>query len=198
MRGAKTDLKIKAFLCFLAILLTVSSCATTGDEKKELEKSLSAVTEAEYTAHITASFPSKEAKYTISYTHSPEKDRACVLAPDEVAGVSYSVSGESGYLEFDGALLEIGKLSDCGISPFSCIHSLLNSWKSGSFGEITNDTMHGKTAYLVISKEKKDLSEIEYRSWFSKDGFLPLYAEIFSDGERIIMCEFERAEHKTK
>ena len=195
MRGAKTRLKIKVFLCFLLVLL-LSSCGET--DAQELKGALSSVTSAEYTAHITASFPSREAEYTISYTHSPEKDRASVIAPKEVAGVSYTVSGDDGFLEFDGAMLEVGKLSDSGISPFSSIYSLQKSWKDGAFEEVTADTMHGKKAYFVISREVTGLSETEYRTWFSKDDFLPLYAEIFSDGKRIIMCEFERAEHKTR
>ena len=195
MRGAKTRLKIKVFLCFLLVLL-LSSCGET--DAQELKGALSSVISAEYTAHITASFPSREAEYTISYTHSPEKDRASVIAPKEVSGVSYTVSGDDGFLEFDGAMLEVGKLSDSGISPFSSIYSLQKSWKEGAFEEVTADTMHGKKAYFVISREATGISETEYRTWFSKDDFLPLYAEIFSDGKRIIMCEFERAEHKTR
>ena len=156
------------------------------------------MTEAEYTAHITASFPSRVAEYTINYSHSPENDRASVIAPKEVAGVSCTISGDDGFLEFDGAILEVGKLSESGISPFSSTYALRKSWTDGNFDEIINDTMHGKRAYFVISREDNGLSETEYRTWFSKDDFLPLYAEIFSDGKRIITCEFERAEHKTQ
>ena len=193
MRGAEIRLKLKLSLCFLLILL-LSSCSS--DNAEELKGALSSVTSAEYTAHITASFPDREAEYTISYTQSPEKVRASVISPKEVAGVSYTISGDEGFLEFDGAILEIGKLDDSGISPFSCIYSLQNSWKNADFEEITRDTMYGKRAYFAISREMTDTSETEYRTWFSEDGFLPLYSEIFSDGKRIIMCEFERAEHK--
>lgn len=198
MRGAKVGLKKQRFMSFILILLLLSSCTVRGGDEKELEEMLSSVTNASYTAKITASFPAREAVFTISYTHTPEADRASVIAPAEVAGTTYTVSGEDGFLEFDGAILEVGRLDETGVSPFSSIYSLLSAWKSGAFSEVNSTVMHGKRAYLAISHEMHGASQLEYRTWFSKDDFLPLYAEIFSDGERIIMCEFERAEHNTK
>ncbi len=188
----------RRFISFLLVFLLLSSCSVSRGDEKELLETLSSVTSASYTAKITASFPSREAVFTISYTHTPECDRASVIAPSEVAGTTYTVSGEDGFLEFDGAILEIGRLDETGVSPFSSIYSLLNVWKNGAFSEINHAGLHGVGAYLVISREELDAAELEYRTWFSKDNFLPLYAEIFSDGERIITCEFERAEHNTK
>lgn len=198
MRGAKVRLKRRHFISLILILSLLSSCAVRSNDEEELKKSLSSVASASYTAKITASFPAREAVFTISYTHTPEGDRASVIEPKEVAGTAYTVSGEDGFLEFDGAILEIGRLDETGVSPFSAIYSLLNVWKNGAFSEITSSVMYGKPSYLVISQEEKNASELEYRTWFSKESFLPLYSEIFSDGERIITCEFERAEHNTK
>ncbi len=199
MRGAKVGLKRRRFIIFFFLLVfLLSSCSVSRGDEKELSETLSSITSANYTAKITASFPAREAEFTISYTHTPESDRASVIAPGEVAGTTYTVSGEDGFLEFDGAILEIGRLDETGVSPFSSIYSLLNVWKNGAFSEVTSSAMHGKSAYLVISREEKNASELEYRTWFSKESLLPLYAEIFSDGERIITCEFERAEHNTK
>lgn len=198
MRGAKVGLKRRRFLSFFLVFILFSSCSVNSGDEKELSDALASITNASYTAKITANFPTREAVFTISYTHSPEGDRASVISPEEVAGTAYTVSGEDGFLEFDGAILEIGRLDETGVSPFSAIYSLLSTWKRGAFSEVTRTVMHGDAAYLVISHDKKDASELEYRTWFSKDNILPLYAEIFSDGERIITCEFERAEHNTK
>lgn len=198
MRGVKIRLRIRRFLSVLLISFFLSSCSAGKGDVKELSESLSSITNASYTAKITAIFPSREAVFTISHTHTPDGDRASVISPAEVAGTTYTVSGEEGFLEFDGAILEIGKLDETGISPFSSIYSLLNIWKNGAFSEITNSVMYEKSAYLAIAREENDGTELEYRTWFSKDNHLPLYAEIFSDGNRIITCEFERAEHNTK
>ena len=193
MRGAENNLKIRFISFILIFSIYLSSCAA-GRNKAELSDTLSSIESAEYTAHITAAFPSKEASFTINYVLSGEDGRATVLLPEEVAGISYTVSGENGALEFDGAILEIGRL-DNEISPFSCLHTLTEAWKRADFSEITRTMIHGQNALLAVSSENDGMREVEYRTWFSEEEFLPLYAEIFSGGKRIIMCEFERAEH---
>jgi len=195
MRGAKSRLK-RRFLAFLTVFLFfLSACGTHGDEKEELVSSLAAITGAEYTARVTASFPAREAEFTLSFSSSPEKTRICVISPEEIAGVSCSVNPDGATLEFDGAVLEIGELDESGISPLSCISTLMHSWKKGDFAEISPCVIFGKSAYLAVSREDMASVPVEYRTWFSKEDFLPLYSEIFSDGERIITCNFERGKH---
>lgn len=198
MRGVKVRLRIRRFISFILTLFLLSSCAVSENDEEELSKSLSSITNASYTAKITAIFPTREAVFTINHTHTPDEDRASVISPAEVAGTTCTISGDEGFLQFDGAILEIGKLDETGVSPFSAIYSLLNIWKSGVFSEITNSVMYEKSAYLVIACDEHKGAELEYRTWFSKDNHLPLYAEIFSDGTRVITCEFERAEHNTR
>ncbi|MBQ5777543.1 MAG: hypothetical protein IIV97_01860 [Oscillospiraceae bacterium] len=191
---------MKKFLLFLLSFFFVifTSCNAGGAMSEELSQSLSSMTHAEYTAKITASFPSREATFVINYSHSPEGDRASVISPGEVAGVSYTVSDGGATLSFDDAILEIGKLSDGGLSPFSCTGDLIGAWKSGSFDEVTPTSMFGKEALLAITRKTENDTETEYRTWFSKEDFLPLYAEIFSDGNRVIQCEFERSLHNER
>ena len=175
-----------------------ASCSAGSAMSDELSESLSSVTHAEYTAKITANFPSRESSFVINYSHSPEGDRASVISPGEVAGVSYTVTDGGATLAFDDAILEIGKLSESGLSPFSCTGALIDVWKTGNFDEVSSSSMFGKDALLAISRKTENKTETEYRTWFSKEDFLPLYAEIFSDGNRIIQCEFERGIHNRK
>ena len=188
---------MKKFLLFLLSFLFVifSSCNAGSANTEELSRSLSSVTHAEYTVKTTASFPSREASFVINYSHSPEGERASVISPGEVAGVSYSVTDGGATLSFDDAILEIGKLSDGGLSPFSCTGTLIDVWKNGNFEEVTTTSMFGQDALLAIARKTNNGTEFEYRTWFSKESFLPLYAEIFSDGTRVIQCEFERGIH---
>ena len=191
-------MKARLAILFTALLFLLSACSVSSNCEKTLSDTLSSLDGASYTAKITANFPSREAEFTINCTYSHEETRASVITPSEVAGTSYTMSGDDAFLEFDGAILEIGKLDESGVSPFSAIHTLIRTWKAGAFSEVTNSVMHGKAARLAISREEKGAENIEYRTWFSKDTSLPLYSEIFSDGKRVITCEFERAEHKTK
>lgn len=191
MRGDSNRVK-KLFAGFFVLVFILSSCAERAEEKNKLSESLADISDARYTASITAVFPEREASFTIDYTYNEESELASVAEPAEVRGVSYRIEKDSGTLLFDGASLDIGRLDDFGTSPFSCLSCLIKSWKAGEFSEMTKSDIFGKDAILTVTKD----GNIEYRTWFSKDNFLPLYAEVFSEGRRVIQCKFERAEHR--
>lgn len=151
---------------------------------------------ASYLVHITASFPEREVKFTLDYDYLRDgDDRAAVVAPEEIAGIALSISDGGSRLEFDGANLEMGRLDAGGLTPVSAVPSLITVWTGGNISEAQSTKIFDRDAYLIISRTSADEGTREYRTWFSKDDTLPLYAEIFSDGERVIQCEFERAEH---
>lgn len=152
---------------------------------------------ASYRTDITAHLPSREVSFILDYTYNREEnDRACVVSPDEIAGMCFTVTGERSTINFDGANLEMGRLNEDNLSPLSTVPVLMKHWTGGNISEQSDTKIFDRDAYLIISKSNGESSAIEVRSWFSKDDLLPLYAEIFSDGERVIQCKFERAEHK--
>lgn len=196
--GASTGVKKRILLPISALLLFAifTSCSANSGDVASITEHMRKVSSATYVANITANFPSREVEFTLNYNYSKNgDDRISVLAPSDVAGVSLSVSQSTSTLEFDGAQLELGKLNDNGLSPFSAISSLITTWVSGSYSEVDNTKIFGKDATLIISRVADGTNDIEYRTWFSKEEALPLYAEVFSDGRRVIQCEFERAEH---
>lgn len=174
-----------------AFLFLFCSCSKDSEtsEIPELYRSLDS---ARYTVEITANFPSSEHVSTIDFTHSNDGlFKASVVEPREVEGITFTVKDGEGTLSFDGAHLETGELDANGLSPFSSLPALMSSWKEGNFREIQKAKMFGKSSLLAISER----DSYEYRTWFTKDEYFPLYAEIFSDGKRVIQCKFERTEH---
>ncbi len=152
---------------------------------------------ASYRTDITAHFPAREVSFILDYTYNREEnDRACVVSPDEIAGMCFTVAGERSTINFDGANLEMGRLNEDNLSPLSTVPVLMKHWTGGNISEQSDTKIFDRDAYLIISRNNGEASAVEVRSWFSKDDLLPLYAEIFSDGERVIQCKFERAEHK--
>lgn len=174
-------------------LILFSSCSEISEAPLSLSEQLGEVASANYTIEITASFPRNEEEFTLGYTY--ERDgvsRGTVILPDIVAGVSFSVCDNLATLEFDGMRLETGQFSDVGISPFTAPAHLIDSWKS--FESVEKTRIFSKEALLAISRN----GELEARTWFSQDETLPLYAELYLGGERIIQCTFKGAEHKIK
>lgn len=180
---------------FVLILLMLSSCSADADTMTDISEHIRKTPSANYIAHITASFPGREVKFSLNYIYSKDgEDRASVISPEELAGISMTYSESGSRIEFDGARLEMGSLDKNGLSPFSALPNLITAWENGNFSECTSTRIYNRDAYMLISRMSDGSTDAEYRSWFSKDNLAPLYAEIFSDGERIIQCEFERAE----
>ena len=186
-------LKRRAIIFSLIPLILFSSCSEATVSPLSLSEELEKVTSANYTVEITASFPKTEEKFTLGYTYERNgESRGTVILPDIVSGVSFTVRDDLTALEFDGMRLETGRFSESGISPFTALRHLMNSWRSFESTEKTR--IFGSDAYLAISRS----GDLEARTWFSRDSILPLYAELYLDGERIIQCNFKGAEHKTK
>ncbi len=192
--------RLKKLFVLLPIFLTftiISSCSSGGSSADAVTEAMRNTVSASYRTNITAHFPAREVIFILDYTYNREgNDRACVVSPDEIAGMCFTVTGELSTINFDGANLEMGRLNEDNLSPLSTVPVLMKHWTGGNISEQSTTKIFDRDAYLIISKSNGEASAVEVRSWFSKDDLLPLYAEIFSDGERVIQCKFERAEHK--
>ena len=191
---------MKKLFVSLPILLTftlLSACSSGGDGASAITEAMRNTLSASYRADITAHFPAREVSFILDYTYNRDgDDRAFVVAPDEIAGMCFTVTGERSTINFDGANLEMGRLNEDNLSPLATVPILTKHWTGGNITQQSDTKIFNRDAYLIITQSTGESSKIEVRSWFSKDDLLPLYAEIFSDGERVIQCRFERAEHK--
>ena len=198
MRGGKTYLKRISLILTLFLALFIS-CAAPAESASRISDTYKSLDSAEYTVVLTSSFPTKELSHTLEYAYKKEGDSLItVLSPPEAEGISLKINGDDSKLSFQDTALETGELDKNGLSPFSALPALISSWQEGNFMETDNAKMFNSDAYLVISQKSNEASVVEYRTWFSKDKLLPLYSEIFSDGNRVIQCKFERAEHNKK
>ncbi len=197
MRGATDIMAKRIFSLLIAAVCTLllSACSADNGYAKEICEHFRNIEREEYIVEITAIFPEHETEFTLNYIYNKDKnDRATLLAPSEIEGIAFEISENTSKVLFDGAILELGGLGSAEISPFSSVWRLISSWCSGNYSEADATKLAGRDSIMLISNISKPETELELRTWFSKDTFTPLYAEIFSDGERIIKCEFERAE----
>ncbi len=180
-------------LLFISAILILSACSADGKGVSSLCEHLKNMSDRKYSAHITAIFPKREVSFSVDYNYSKDSDdRVVVTAPEEISGIAFSVSEKSSTLEFDGMRLAFGSPGSSEASPLSAISDLISVWRDGNYDEALESDMFGEDSYLMIYKTDSGKGENEYRTWFSKNDFSPLYAEIYSDGIRIIECKFER------
>ena len=143
-------------------------------------------------AYISAVFPDRIAEFRLKYDYLKNGEGSItVLSPESVAGVKVSVLNGKTELKFDGATLETGELSQNGISPLNALPGLFNQWVSGIATQVDESKLGQTDALLIIHSAEASGQEIEYRTWFNKKNYNPVYAEIYADGNRIIRCEYE-------
>ena len=190
--------RLLRLITIAVILILLSACSASVDEVTAIREKVKSVPDATYVATVTASFPKREAEFVLKYARTRDgAGRISVINPAEVAGVALEVSDDGGTLTFDGAKLMTGELDERGTTPFSALPALVRSWSEDEISEAGKTRIFGRDAIMLVSRTEDDFGKTEYRTWFSRDTYSPLYAETFSDGRRVITCRFEGTEHGT-
>ena len=181
----------------ITVLFLFGSCSADSSEARAVTEFVRGVSSAEIRAAITAVYPDRTAEYTLQYSYQKDGEQKLhVIKPDSIADISVTIKNGSTELTYDGTRLETGRLDESGLSPISALPSLMNAWTGGNISESARSGHDGIDCILIISRHTLGDAALEYRTWFEKGSNKPLYAEIYSDGSRIIQCEFEGTEYK--
>lgn len=184
--------KIKILSLFISFILSLSACSVPVSPEQNMQKIrkfLYSYKSINLTADITADYGDKIFTYSVKYSGSDEDGVIEITAPDSIAGLHINVSSEDGIkLEYDGAVLDTGKLYEDGLSPVDAIPVLLSQWEQGYISECSSERHDGincTAATIIVS------DSVFIRTWFDCDSYLPLYAEISNNGFVIIKCNFK-------
>lgn len=109
--------------------------------------------------------------------------------PDLVAGVTARMDGEDNVLEYDGLILETGPLDEEGLSPLSAVPVML---EAAGEGYITECLWAEENVLQVRLGDPERVSGQgrEILLWFAADTGALTQGEIWSDGVRVIQCEY--------
>lgn len=143
-------------------------------------------------AEVTCSNNDKEIRFTLKCTEDAEETATVeVLAPETVAGVKATVSGDALTLTYDDACLNAGTLSDEELSPAVCLPRLLSALRSGWLLEQNREKLDGTPCLrLSLDQTGKDGNKIVSTVWLREDDNTPLLGEIAVENEIILRAEF--------
>ncbi len=173
----------------MSLLLTL--CACGGNEKesvKEFCDGLTAADEISFTASLRAEYSDKTAKFKLSYLQNDDGVRVTVLEPEIISGISAHLSDEGARLEYDGAILDIGELSDNGLCPMSALPITVMAMKTAYVDSAW--TEDGMTVTKLIPSD-----DTEIILWLDGEQ-TPCNAEIVCDGNSVVFIEFSDWEMK--
>ena len=173
--------KALLFALMMTLCLSLTGCGGETAEKQETEElqmkfqNLSAATvEAELTCH----YGDEGRTYTLRCSYTPEESTVEVLAPEDLAGISATLTGEALTLQYDGILLDAGTYSGTEISPMWAVPSMLRAMGQGYPLETGREAL-GETECLRVTFEmtSSDGGKQYTAVWFDENG-IPLQGEI--------------------
>lgn len=181
---------MKKWVPVLAVLLCLTGC---GGENKALERGLrlrSQVLQAEiiqFHATVTADYGDKVYGFAMDCQGDGQGDLTfAVTAPETIAGITGTLSGEGGTLTFDDTVLAFPLLAEGLPSPVSAPWLLLKALRSGP---IVSAGVEEDKLRLSINSGYEDTA-FSLDIWCDGEN-TPVIAEIAQDGRTILSLSLE-------
>lgn len=188
----------KLFCCVLTISLLLTACGGGGgNEGEELALKL----RGEYlaaghitgTAAITADYGQRVYRCEAEFDWNEEECVLRLTAPERIAGITARLSKTSGgLLEYDGAVLETGPLTQDGLTPLEAVPTLLRTLREDYLDScVLEQREQGAVLRLLCRQPELERGTgIETTLWLDAESGALLRGEISRDGFCVLQCEF--------
>lgn len=173
-----------------ALCLLLCGCGKKdAAEAQAVQQRYAALTGAMAEAEIVSHPEGETRSFTVRCTCDRTKDTATttVMAPEELAGLSATVTGEKLLIQYDGPALAAG-VGDT-VSPANCIPYLLRALAEGYVLEVGEETMEDTPCRrLTLDTTDADGEKVVCTVWLAEED--PVYAELSREGKLLLSVRF--------
>ena len=169
-------------LCVFAILGLLSGCGANESAARRFREKVASASEIDITADVSADYGGRVVRYRLRYTESDGQGSVEVLEPELIAGIKARVSDRTASLEFDGVILESGKLDIDGLTPVSALPAIVNSMRTGHIAATGRER-----DLLILDITVSENSRQQLR--LDAETLTPIRAEIRSGDVMYVFCE---------
>lgn len=182
---------IAAALMMTLLLCSCKAEANAAQSALDIRSAMLASPLLELEATVRADYGDTVYDYTLQchFTRNGPST-VTILEPELIAGVTASVSDGGSSLSFDGAELDTGKLPNAQLTPMGALPAIAESWCSGYISSSGYERYEGKDCLMVCCLCGYGSEEVEYRTWFLREGYAPVHGEIISGGETVVFMDF--------
>ncbi|NCB51836.1 MAG: hypothetical protein EOM54_08155 [Clostridia bacterium] len=182
----------RIFAALMILPLLLFGCAGSGEEKRfeSFREDLAAASEIRMEAEVTADYDDSVREYTLSFCRTSERSEVEVLQPELIAGVKAHIDEDGSDLEYDGLILDTGKLAGDGLTPVSALPRLLDAMQKGHVDSIWKEGD-------CIAAELTPDDVISVTLWIDAETLAPRRAELSGrdSGRVLISCEIKTFEY---
>ena len=173
----------KKLVAGLFCLLFLTGCAGKQDPAQcglDLRTALMEAGGCSFSADVTAHYEDRAYVFSMTCICEDGETALCVTAPETIAGITATVKSGGTQLEYDGAILDFGKLANGYVSPVSAPWLLVQCWSGAYIAYAGADGELERITYLRGYEEE----ELTVDTWL-RNG-LPTYAEVTCEGVRCL------------
>lgn len=180
---------MKKILCLPVLILALAGCSSTSEEMEAalaFRSKLLGARSVTFRAEISADYIDHVEQFTLNCaTDSAGALSFEVAQPEEIAGITGTVTGESGTLRFDDTILAFPLMAEERLSPVSGPWVMMKALRSGY---ITSCAVEGELLHITVDDSYED-DALTLEVWLS--GETVVAAEIAWQGRRQMTMEVE-------
>ena len=176
---------MKRLLLALTAVLLLTGCGQKVSEGLRIRQKLRAAPGCRFSCTVTAEYEDKAASFSMDCTADADGQvQFTVTAPETIAGITGTVSGEGGTLTFDETVLALPLLADGTLAPVRGPWVMLHSLTGGY---LVSEVREGETLHLSVNDSYRD-DALGLELWL--DGTdAPVRCEIACSGRRVMTME---------
>ena len=168
----------------LCLLVLCSGCGSKGNGAADIQAQYARVAAAQMEAEVTFHTGQEDRSFTLRCDYTPERSTVTVTAPETVAGITATVSGDGLTIGYDGAVLSAGSGGLPG--PVNALPYLLRALGSGYLLEEGRETLEDTDCYRLTLDTTAAGTAVTCTAWVDAETLLPRYAEFSADGTVLV------------
>jgi len=182
---------MKRFLPFFLMFFLLTSCAskTTTEYAEEIIMFYDGVSSFDCESVIYADYYDFVTEYRVEFEYNSGNSCVKIVEPADIAGFTVEFDDGLYRILYDDANLELLTLGNSDISPAEMLSRLVYQWKNGYMTECAAVIKDGVECIMISFSQNN--GEMMYYTYFEKENFKPVCAEITYNGKKILTCNFE-------
>lgn len=187
-------MRVRASILFLLLVLFTTGCSARSGESDadKIREHYSELKEATYDVTLRTDFGDRVLDFSVEYQHKTGGGgRMKVISPELIAGIEAEIGANGISLIYDGMTLELGALPGTGLSPMESLPFIVNQWSGGYVTQTGSEKRAGRALITVTTRVTQGETVLEVTTWFEKETYKPVTAELLVDGFLTVSAFFE-------
>ena len=178
----------KIFASLLPLLLLLTACGDGQPTVENIQTQYAKLATADLAGKVTCHLNGETRSYELTCSVTTDGASTTVTAPEELAGITATVTADGLTVTYDGTSLSAGDLYD--VCPANCLPYLLRAIADGYLLEQSTQEFNGTPCYrMALDTTAKSGEKVLCTVWIDESTLIPRYAEFAQDDKVIVTVE---------